>query len=120
MLLPLRKSTKITRQRFEFIPHPFLLHFDLLRTTAWKKCSDVCQHGIARYVECDVWREKSCEAVELRRRLWLRAREVVFGAGEVFRASPWRAEEHDVDLARRGVYARCERAEVGEDELDPR
>ena len=123
MLLPLRKSTKITRQRLEFVPHPLLFHFNLLRARAWKECSDICQHGVARYVECDVWCEKSCEAEELRRRLWLRAREVVFRAGEVFRASPWRAEEYDVDLARRGiqyVHARGERAEVGEDELDAR
>ena len=121
MFLPLRKSTKITRQRLEFVPHPLLFHFNLLRPRAWKECGDICKHGVARYVECDVWREKTCEAEELRCRLWLRAREVVFRAGEVLGASPWRAEEHDVDLARRSVqdaHARGERAEVGQDELD--
>jgi hypothetical protein len=37
----------------------------LPREGGWKESRDVCQHGVARYVECDVWCEQTCEAEEL-------------------------------------------------------
>ena len=105
MLLPLRKSAKITCQRLEFVPHPLFFYLHLLKairthpTRSRKESPNVCQHGVARYIERDVRREQTCEAEQLRRWLGLRAREVIFGAGEVLGAAPWRAEEHDVNLA---------------------
>jgi hypothetical protein len=144
MLLPLHKPAKITRQRLELVPHPLLFNLDLLQairvhSTGWgrKESCDVRQHGVARYVERDVRREQTREAEELRCRLGLCARELILSGGEVLGAAPRRAEEHDVNLARggrgigmgpdcgrgqgRGVQdTRCERAEVGQHELDAR